>query len=477
MNENEDNFFDFEEENEFKELLSKFENYLDKDEHHFFDLDNIIDLIDYYKRWEETTKAKQALNLGLKYYPNASILILKKAEILALQNRTHEAIKILNQIEQHIQTDVHFYLTRGDIYSQMGLHDTAINEYEKALNIDTEKNDWIYYLIGSEYRQQNKFHESIHYLKKSIALNPRRVICFSAIYLIYSHLDKQEECIKYLQKIIDEDPFNDTAWTYLSHCYEDLNDYENALEAINFALSIDQQNELIALKKAKILMKLKKYNEAITTLKELPNDASTEISVLPMLAEIYFELSDYENAVYYFRKTIELEPKYSEVWVGLAYTYIRLLQDNEALFCVQQVVANAEDNPEILLDAGKLYLELDLYEEALEVLKYAQKQIKEEDEKTELFVWLSIALEKAGYVSEAVELLSNQIYNQQKQDADLYYCLAGLLLLYQYRQEGLHLLEKALRIDPAMYEIIYEFSRFFEDDFEIQSLLQQYTKI
>jgi len=474
MTNNEDDFFEFDEEDkEFNDLLSRFENCINTGEYQFFDSDEILELVDYYSGWMDREMANKAIELGLQFFPNSSEILLKKAKLLADQNYTLEALKIIHGIESQMMNDPDFYITKGDIYSQMGLSDQAIREYKKLLALDYPNKSLVYDIIGSEYIMQNKYEDAIHYLKKSVENEIENNPALYKIYFCYSELNKLEEAIKYYQNIIDEDPFNADAWLYMSFCYYDLKEYEEALESINFAAAINTSDLLIVLKKSDILKKLNRYSEVIELLTDTVKKDPQNTYILNVLAETLIETSDYEKAAYYFHKVLHLHPKDSRAWLGLAEAYIYLSQDSEAIACIQQSITNSENDPEVELKAGKLYILMEYYENAQQVLK---NLINKGYDKTEVIVWLCIALEKSGYAVEAFDLIIEQLEVKQNKDVELEYCIAGLLLLYQYRQQGLLMLEKALQKDPSKHKIIYDFSPYFEEDLEIQALIEHYSE-
>ncbi|MCX7728733.1 MAG: tetratricopeptide repeat protein [Bacteroidia bacterium] len=472
MTNDDDDFFDFEEDKEFDELIHKFEQYVHKGEYCFFDSQEILEIIDYYSSWMDKDMTAKAIEIGLQNFPQSPEILLKKAEFLAKQNYTLEALKILNEIESQLSHYPDFFLIKGDIYAQMGLSEQAINEYKKILETDYPNKDHIFNIIGSEYLMQDKFYEAIVYFKKSVEWNADNNPSLYKIYFCYSEIDKLNECIEYFQKVIDESPFNSDAWLYLAFSYYDIEDYENALESINFALAINPSDLLIILKKSDILKELDRYDEAIEVLKEALEKDNQNSFLMNILAETYNETGLYDTAIQYFHKALHLNPKDSRSWLGLAESYTHISHNNEAINCLHQAIKYSNDDPLTLLEAGKLYITLEYYEEAINTLKLV---LEKEYEPNEVYVWLCIALEKAGYVTEAVDILADQIYNQHNDDADLLYCLAGILLLYQYRKEGLATLEKALQSDPTGIDILFEFNSSFEDDPEIQNLIQQYN--
>lgn len=473
MTSDNDEFFNFEEEeeNEFNALIKKFENFVQKKQSYFFDLQDIIEIIEYYIEWTNKEMAEKAIEIGLQYYPDSPLILLKKAEFLARQNYTLEALKLLSKIEPYTHTYSSFYLTRGNIYSQIGLSEQAIHEYKKLLDLNYPNKVLVLNLIGTEYMMQDKLEEALHYFKKSADINCTDNPALHKIYFCYSEMNKIDEGIEYFQKIIDQSPFNDEAWLYLSFYHFKKRDYENTLECINFALAINPNAQIYAVKKSDILRILGRYDEALELLQEYVNKYPQSTLLLNALAETYMENSDDENALHYFRKVLYNSATDTRAWLGLAQVYTNMLQDKEAINCILHAIRYSHNDPIVLFQAGKLYIRLELYEEAMNILKTV---IDSGYQKAEVYMWLCIALEKAGYPTEAIGLLSDQIYNEQNKDPLLLYCLAGILLIYQYRQEGLTVLEKALQIDPSKVEIIFEFNPYFREDETIQNLIQNY---
>ncbi|RME18994.1 MAG: hypothetical protein D6799_02150, partial [Bacteroidetes bacterium] len=134
-----DDFDDFEEDNEFDELITRFENFVYKGEYYFFDSQDILDIIDYYMEWMDKEMVTKAIEIGLSNFPDSPEILLKKAEFLAKQNYTLDALKILNELEPRLRGNPDFYLKKGDVYAEMGLSEQAINEYKKLLHTDYSK--------------------------------------------------------------------------------------------------------------------------------------------------------------------------------------------------------------------------------------------------------------------------------------------------------------------------------------------------
>lgn len=432
---------DFEEdEQDFEQLLSIFQKVINEEQTYFFSSDDIIRIVDYYMNYKKDQNiANKAIEIGILYHPKEPYILLKQAELLFRQNKLDEALIFMNTITPILEANqlnhkLHFF--KATIYYRMCRLEQALNEYKMALNYDP--ND-------SESLLQ--------------------------IYNCYDHWKKYTEAIEYFSQFIDEHPFNPYGWVCMANCHFELKDLENALECVEFAETIEPDDDLVISTKADILKEMNKLEEAIDFLHEVAESNPGRADLITLIGEFYNKISEHEKAIQYLHKSLYISSHDPAIWLELAKAYLNLNQDKEALSCIQHAIKIDTVTPEELTIGSDLLIQLELWEDALDVLKQLYNTGYRT---TEILVLISIALEKSGYPSEAVALLSDEIYNKQNKEVELQYCLASILLLYQYRQEGLNTLEKALQIDPSKYPIIYKFNLLFQDDMEIQELIQQY---
>ena len=118
---------------DFEKSLKRFEDMISSGSHQFFDADELEEIIDYYMQWFNLEMAKKALDFAMEHYPYSSSIKIKQAQYLSSQHHTREALNLLNEIELVESSNSELYMTRGYIYSQIGLSEQAIENYKKAL--------------------------------------------------------------------------------------------------------------------------------------------------------------------------------------------------------------------------------------------------------------------------------------------------------------------------------------------------------
>jgi tetratricopeptide (TPR) repeat protein len=177
---------------EFEKILKRFEDMIQTGDHAFFDADEIEEVIEYYFQWLNYDMVKKAIDFGVKQYPYSAILKIKQAQYLSSQHFTQEALGLLNQIEQTESNNFDLFMTRGYIYSQMGLGEQAIENFKNALPL-AEYKDEVYLALGVEFLNEDKADDALYYLKKALKINPRNEVALNELSLCYDLTAKSEE--------------------------------------------------------------------------------------------------------------------------------------------------------------------------------------------------------------------------------------------------------------------------------------------
>src|SRR3954470_5604422 len=252
---------------EFEENLKLFEDMLATGQVHFFDADDIEEIIDYYLQWLNYEMAKKAIDYGLERFPYSSIIKIRYAQYLSSQHYTHEALTILNEVEQIEQNNFDLYMARGYIYSQMGLGEQAIENFKNAIPL-AEYKDEVYVALGIEFLNEDKPNDALYYLKKAIKLNSKNEVALNELSLCFDLTGKSEEAVKFFEEYIDNHPYSYYAWFNLGLSYGRVGLYEKAVEAYDYALAINESFSSAYFNKANALAQLGKYYEAIEVYKE-----------------------------------------------------------------------------------------------------------------------------------------------------------------------------------------------------------------
>ena len=131
----------------FKNSLERFEQMLRNDHPSFFEMPELVELIDYYFDLDDLLKAYKAADLATEQYPFSVDFVIKKAQILSAKERFRDALDILHSAELLDPSNSEIHLTKGSIYSQMGAVKESIKAYNNAIKYSDEP-DEVYLCIA-----------------------------------------------------------------------------------------------------------------------------------------------------------------------------------------------------------------------------------------------------------------------------------------------------------------------------------------
>ena len=78
-------------------LVRDYEEMLHQKEHHFFDVFEYEDIIDYYIYINDLPAALKCLNKALRQHDHHPLILLKKAQYLIHTGKEHEAVALLEE--------------------------------------------------------------------------------------------------------------------------------------------------------------------------------------------------------------------------------------------------------------------------------------------------------------------------------------------------------------------------------------------
>ncbi|WP_296798741.1 tetratricopeptide repeat protein [uncultured Methanobrevibacter sp.] len=230
--------------------------------------------------------------------------------------------------------------------------------------------------------------------------------------------------------------------------YEEEKNFEEVIKLIDeIILQNPEKASSLLFRKANALIELKKYSQAITTLKVYVKDCSEneKIKAYTVIATCYMHLDNEEKADEYLLKTLELDPENDIILKHLSYgSYIR--QEHEKCYgYIQQLIeiekADIEDYTNLIFCC----IQLDRIDEALE---YAEKVIELDPTNLDVFATLTIVYEDLED-KEKLKDVCERIINL-KDDGTLQIILlkAQALLELGRKEEAFEFVNKAIKLNP-----------------------------
>jgi tetratricopeptide (TPR) repeat protein len=395
--------FSFQMEDDSNELVQRYEKYLTGADSGYFDVDEMAAIVEYYLSHGRTNDSLEALKFGLRLHPASNLLNVKRAKLYLATGDISKAYHLLNNLVEDSDTEI-VYLK---IKTLLKLH-RAKDAFEFADNYINHEEfdiDWICVDIAMLFTEEYEFNLALQILQKGEASNPKNLDILFDMAFCQEQKGQYDQAIETYNRIIELDPYNDEVWSAVGQLYFILKDYEKAIEAYDFALIIDENDSLSLLQKAHALFQLEKWKDALEVYTAYSEMVSEKWQVWTFIGECYEKLEDFENAIVFYRKSLDesednfdalegmaigllelerfdesLEYIYKaiklnqldfEIWIYLGEAMEGLYRWEEALAAYKKSIALNSNQPDTLFDIGNIYMEIAEFKSALKYYKLA----------------------------------------------------------------------------------------------------------
>lgn len=429
--------------------LAKFESMLKTNKILFFDSEEFEGIIIHYLDQGKVSLAKKALKLALDQHPHSFRLKMSQVDLFIYSNKFDQADKLLNELQAIEPTNEETYIQRANIYSRRNDHEKAVEQLKIAIKLTDDPAD-IYSFLGMEYL----YLDDVPSAKESfINCLDHNIEDYSALFNVvycFDFLDEHKEAISFLNNYIDKNPYSEYAWHQLGKEYYTLKKYKKAIRAFDYAILIDERFVGGYIEKGKSLEKLNLFTEAISSYQvTLSLDDPTPFALL-RIGKCYERLGDRQHATEYYLRAITEDPLLQKAWLAIIRYYFNQKNYSKALYYINKAIATDKDNAKYWIQYAKANSELQFYEEA--IIGY-NNALEKGHFKLKSWFSLSDTLIKMGEYSAAIDSLEkcNELYPSNDL---IFYRLAGLYYLLQDREKCIENLKKGFQINKNRVKII-----------------------
>lgn len=324
--------------------LSRFESMLKTNDVYFFDAADFEDIIQHYLNIGKHALAKKALQLGLAQHPYSIPLKLLKVEVLIFEHHLESATALINEIELVDPYNDELFFQKAIILSKHKKHHDAIVVLNELLNhVDDPLDVWA--LLGMEYLYLDDFENARLNFTKCINVDFEDYAALDNIIYCYEMQGSFKQSIKFLKGYINRNPYSEVAWHQLGKQYFELQDYQSAIEAFDYAILIDDAFVGGYLEKAKSLEHLGHFEAAIENyMVSLELDDPTAFAYL-RIGECYQKLKITGVAIDFYEKALYEDPLLDKAWFLLGNLFYESEHFEKAIYALEKAIQIDDTNP------------------------------------------------------------------------------------------------------------------------------------
>jgi len=288
------------------------------------------------KNYDNLPATLAELSRKIDKNPKNSDLYQQRAEYYYRNQQIDKALAdILHAIKLNDNKST-YYVTLADIYLAKNETDLVEEMLKKAIAID-DLND-AYLKLAELYLYQYMYKESDEILERAIRLQNHNPKAFLTKAILLREIGDTTGWLRMMQLVIDQDPTEVLAYSDLAHYFQERLDplafsyYKNALEVapndkiLNYNLGkLYQDFGALELERGTPFKNIGEFELAKEQYKHLIAIDPRSYPAYNNLGYIALVYEDnYEEAVHYFTKAIQIDSLYDQAWCnrGIAYYYL-----------------------------------------------------------------------------------------------------------------------------------------------------------
>jgi tetratricopeptide (TPR) repeat protein len=459
---------------EITELVANYEANRELGDHICFDADVYRQLIEHYLLQESFDLALELTDQAISHYSYSADFLIRKAEILIQTDRENSALDILDYAESFAPGELDIILLRAEALSYLKLHDEAHDELNKApLDLDDANQAEVYFVRALIFENSQNYEAMFESLRQAAKHDPNFKGGMEKLWSSVQHTRRYSESLSLHEQLIDENPYSSVAWYNLGMTHTCLGNFEEALEALEFAYLSDPQFEQAYRERAELAYALHRFALACEIYEEMTAHFSAEDTELQLrLGQCYLEMEQPEIARIHLRKCIALDQHQDEAYFALGQLFFQEKKWFDAQhFLMQAIKINAE-REEYHAALAEAYIASNELELAEDHLNEATDLAPEESK-----YWLMLAqlLIETDRADEALDIFD--LAEETATGAELVYGRIACLFELGQRQEALLELGFALEEEPDYYYSLFGFMPQLEKDAEVIALIRYHMKM
>ena len=281
------------------------------------------------------------------------------------QKRYEDAIKQFDYVVKLEPNYSSAYSFRAESYIGLKKYNEAIDDVISALGIDRDRK--AFYEL--QELADSAFEQTVAKLKVQKIKEPNEQSWDYDLGIVYERAAKYNKAIAYYKESLEKESNIITA-SRISSCYDDLGDYDKALEYCNQAIALDSVKTNYLYEKANILDNAGRTQEAIKTMSDYIANTPDEPAGYYQRGWFKDHSGDIEGALEDYTMAITLQPNEAYAYLNRGVLY-RLKGENAKAESDFKQVVRLDSIPEDAECSFYAYYYLGLKDKAIEVLNTA----------------------------------------------------------------------------------------------------------
>lgn len=433
---------------EFKKDLAKYEEMLSEGKAIYFDTEQLTNIAEYYASKDEYQKALDAIEYSLTMHPDDTDMLTLKGTLLIESGQIQKAKELVDSILETDDYNVKYlkaslHIKEKDLEAAKCMLFDMTND-EADINDDT-------YLDAAYLFMDNKYpSEALEWFEKALEINPHNMMAQQDYAECCFRSHQLERAILWYNKALDENPYSTECWFGLGKSYSIKGDSPKAIEALDFVLTIEPNHIMAILLKAHVYFQMGNYEESSRLFSKYIALHPNEGYAYYMIGICHYSINEFEKALKYFHKSIEIEP-YPNTYTANLYQNIAICnletgRYEAAISAIDKAIENSNEiDPELLVIKGATYLQLSQTDNASKIFLEALELGKYKEPNT--YMQIAVAYHDSKNLEMSIHILE-ELQNKFPDYGLSYIYMSYIYLLKKDKEQFHEYFTKAMEKDP-----------------------------
>jgi len=455
------------------ELAARFEQMLVSGKQAYFDVDDLVILIDYYMSFQNIETAYEVLKFAEKFYPDSNFIKLQRIRMLFYEGDDASAAEKFDALEPSESDceNLDFLLDKADMASQLNHLDTSVTLCKEILKTEPECAE-AYIQLCFNYHAQERYEELLESFVRLMAIDDSHenlMFDFSFNFQIKSQYFAAKSLFEKLTEIY---PLSKIAWFCLGVSQSALNLHQEAIVSFEFCLSLDEEFAGAYFNLANVYHTMQNYPKAIELYQKTFNFESPDALTYSYIGECYLSLDKIDDAFDAFKNARDLDSELPEMLMGLALCLSEYGKIEAAIHCAEKALTIQPNHAENIFILYELYIENG---ETAKAEALIDVFCSDSDKLISLYLDFSDILYKNDK-KELAYLILERAQAFYPDDYSCTYRLANYCYAEGLTAEALLYLQIALERDFAHRDVFLNYHPDIVNDTQINAILTEYEK-
>ncbi|NUN99492.1 MAG: tetratricopeptide repeat protein [Saprospiraceae bacterium] len=453
------------------ELVKRYETLLQDNLPCFFEEKEFLRIVGFYETEEQWDRALEAVDHALNCYGYSTDLHLKKAQLLIEGHKEALALQVLEQAAIFDPSEPGITLMKAEALCYLYRYEEALELLENLkMGADAASLSDIYMIEALVYETQEEYERMFYALRAALLADFGNQDAVEKLGICMELSRKYKESIPLYEEVLDHNPYAYMAWYNLGHAHAYFSNYEEAIEAYEFAIAINDQYEFAFRDCADLCFELKQYVKALRYYLEIAELSEPDSDLMLHIGQCYQELGQNDMARDYYQRASQLD-----------------LFNDEAYYCTGQTFS-IEENWKQALRFYKRAIQIDYHREEYHAAiawtyhrlgqkedadRHYREAIELAPEESNFWLEYAGALLETNRLDEALELLEEG--SELTAETELLYCRIACLFAAGKRQEAIYWLGEALAEAFDKHKSLFEWAPALENDSQVMALIASYS--